>query len=69
MSYCEHCQNTGYLDCYCGGDLCICDNNGEYPCPYCEYVEDDGDDDYGPEDAPPTDPLSESGKPPTGETS
>jgi hypothetical protein len=34
--WCEHCQNTGELDCYCGGDLCVCDNNGSYPCPHCQ---------------------------------
>ncbi len=33
--YCDTCQNLGYLNCYCGGDLCICENNGEYPCPDC----------------------------------
>jgi hypothetical protein len=36
ISWCEHCQNTGSLDCHCGGDLCICENYGEYPCPYCD---------------------------------
>jgi hypothetical protein len=39
--YCSHCNNTGYLDCYCGGDLCVCENNGEYPCPYCDGGEGD----------------------------
>jgi hypothetical protein len=33
--YCDFCANTGSLDCWCGGDLCVCDNNGEYPCPEC----------------------------------
>jgi hypothetical protein len=33
--WCEHCHNTGSLDCHCGGDLCVCQNNGEYPCPSC----------------------------------
>jgi hypothetical protein len=33
--WCEHCHNTGSLDCHCGGDLCVCQNNGEYPCPHC----------------------------------
>lgn len=42
--WCEHCQNTGALDCHCGGDLCVCANNGEYPCPYCDGVP-EGDDD------------------------
>lgn len=35
MGWCSYCQNTDYLDCHCGGDLCICENNGEYPCPHC----------------------------------
>lgn len=32
--YCTECQNTGTVECYCGGDLCVC---GEYetPCPMC----------------------------------
>lgn len=42
--YCTHCQNTGWLDCFCGGDLCVCENNGEYPCHYCEG--DGGEDDF-----------------------
>lgn len=33
--WCEHCQNTGELDCHCGGDLCVCENGGTYPCPHC----------------------------------
>jgi hypothetical protein len=33
--WCEACQNTGSLDCCCGGDLCVCLNHGEYPCPHC----------------------------------
>jgi len=36
QGYCSECNNTGWLDCYCGGDLCVCENNGEYPCPYCD---------------------------------
>ena len=35
-SWCDHCHNTGYLNCHCGGDLCVCELNGEYPCPYCD---------------------------------
>lgn len=45
MSWCEHCHNTGYVDCYCGGDLCICENNGEEPCPYCDGHFGDEDED------------------------
>jgi hypothetical protein len=41
--YCEHCCNTGWLDCHCGGDLCICENNGDYPCPHCDGMSDDDD--------------------------
>lgn len=33
--YCERCYNTGELDCYCGGDLCVCERGGTYPCPDC----------------------------------
>jgi hypothetical protein len=41
--WCDHCQNTGWLDCLCGGDMCVCENNGEYPCPYCDGITEDGD--------------------------
>jgi hypothetical protein len=33
--FCMNCNNTGIVDCHCGGDLCICLNNGEMPCPNC----------------------------------
>lgn len=45
MSYCYRCNNTGWLDCHCGGDQCVCENNGEEPCFYCEGVDDDDCDD------------------------
>jgi len=32
--YCAECQNTGYVECYCGGDLCVCGEQ-ELPCPVC----------------------------------
>lgn len=38
LPWCEHCQNTGSIDCYCGGDLCICMNYGEKPCPKCAHL-------------------------------
>lgn len=44
--WCSHCQNTGYIDCHCGGDLCICENNGEEPCPFCDGVTDDIDEGF-----------------------
>lgn len=34
--FCDRCQNMGTIDCFCGGDMCICEWNGERPCPYCE---------------------------------
>lgn len=36
--WCETCHNTGSINCYCGGDLCICENHGEMPCPSCRDV-------------------------------
>lgn len=41
------CGGTGSLDCYCGGDLCVCHNHGEVECYGCEDCEgrDDFDDD------------------------
>lgn len=33
--WCDACLNTGVVDCYCGGDLCICDRYGTAPCPAC----------------------------------
>lgn len=33
--YCNHCSNTGIVNCYCGGDLCCCENHGEMDCPHC----------------------------------
>ena len=34
--WCETCHNLGFIDCRCGGDLCVCCNNGEIPCPACD---------------------------------
>ena len=36
QEYCFTCQNLGTVLCECGGDLCVCLNNGEMPCPDCE---------------------------------
>jgi hypothetical protein len=33
--YCYRCNSTGYITCHCGGDLCLCKNYGEMPCPKC----------------------------------
>ncbi|QPC43984.1 DnaJ domain-containing protein [Kaustia mangrovi] len=34
FTYCDRCNNTGWIDCRCGGDLCLC-GEGELPCPQC----------------------------------
>jgi hypothetical protein len=34
--WCDYCNNLGTVSCECGGDLCVCLNNGEMPCPVCE---------------------------------
>ena len=33
--WCETCHGTGTVDCLCGGDLCVCLNDGTKPCPDC----------------------------------
>ena len=33
--YCDECQNTGMVECYCGGDLCVCGQE-ELDCPVCK---------------------------------
>ncbi len=35
VGYCDTCNNTGEIDCYCGGDLCVCGAQVE-PCPKCD---------------------------------
>ena len=34
--WCDACSGTGEVDCYCGGDLCVCANHGTMPCPHCD---------------------------------
>lgn len=49
----ECCGGSGFLHCYCGGDLCVCHHHGqEIECPGCQdcHAEDQWDDDYGDED-------------------
>jgi hypothetical protein len=36
--FCERCDNMGVVNCYCGGDLCVCRNNGEKDCPDCGNI-------------------------------
>lgn len=33
--WCADCQGAGFTDCYCGGDLCVCENQGEIEC-HCQ---------------------------------
>ncbi len=48
--WCDECHNLGTVECLCGGDLCVCTNHGEQPCPKCggsplsDEVDDFGDD-------------------------
>lgn len=44
----ESCAGTGTVNCFCGGDLCVCHNHGEAACPGCEEC--DGDEDEHDED-------------------
>lgn len=44
------CGGLGSLDCFCGGDLCVCHNHGEVECFGCDDCEsDDRYDDLEPE--------------------
>lgn len=36
LFWCDDCQGTGSLDCRCGGDTCVCENQGELECPKCK---------------------------------
>ena len=45
--YCDRCNNTGEVDCYCGGDLCVCGQQ-ELVCPKC-HGKSAYDADYDPE--------------------
>lgn len=43
----SRCGGSGMLDCYCGGDFCVCHNHGEVDCFGCEDCEGFDDDDWG----------------------
>ena len=32
---CPRCSGWGFVDCHCGGDLCVCENYGQRDCPLC----------------------------------
>lgn len=38
--FCTRCQNTGEIECYCGGDLCLCGRQ-EITCPRCDGLSSD----------------------------
>jgi hypothetical protein len=48
----EACGGSGYLNCYCGGDLCVCHHHGGIECDGCEDCDLDEDDDPCDEDYP-----------------
>lgn len=53
----ESCCGTGSLNCYCGGDFCVCHNHGETECPGCDDCDhDDFEDDYHEDEEPPCNP-------------
>jgi len=37
------CGGLGVLNCYCGGDLCVCHHHGEVDCPGCPECEERDD--------------------------
>lgn len=47
--YSQNCGGSGYLECECGGDFCVCHHHGEVECEGCEDCDDtdyDWCDDY-----------------------
>jgi len=32
---CPRCDGHQEVACHCGGDLCVCENYGDMPCPFC----------------------------------
>lgn len=43
----DSCGGTGSVDCFCGGDQCVCHNHGETDCPGCPDCEHNDGYDYG----------------------
>ena len=33
-SHCDYCEGSGIVNCYCGGDICLCGDE-ETECPQC----------------------------------
>lgn len=40
------CGGYGVVECYCGGDLCVCHNHGEQDCLGCKDCEGFDEDDW-----------------------
>jgi len=39
----ESCGGSGELNCYCGGDFCVCHHHGSTECDGCEDCQDEDD--------------------------
>lgn len=39
------CGGQGIVNCFCGGDFCVCHNHGEIDCDGCPDCEDEDEDD------------------------
>jgi hypothetical protein len=37
----DNCNGLRTLNCYCGGDFCVCHHHGEVECPGCPHCEPD----------------------------
>lgn len=40
VEYCGYCNNQGWVNCQCGGDICVCGED-EKECPMCHGFGDD----------------------------
>lgn len=47
----ETCGGSGYYDCCCGGDFCVCGNRGEIECDGCDDCRPTDDDEEEPDHA------------------
>jgi hypothetical protein len=45
----DTCGGFGYVDCRCGGDICVCHNHGETECYGCADCEEHDHDDTNPD--------------------
>lgn len=42
----SRCGGSGVVNCFCGGDFCVCHNHGESECLGCPDCEEEDDDYY-----------------------